>query len=276
MPLRKRIAQRQTKCMVPTADPRTPLETDLLLPFEMTAVTGDYREYLKTRRNNCFASMQAYRDLWHAFAELDQCWRQGLDDMRRITSADDMLPMSLYIRAHAQVRTSGDLMFSGCMPEAADLLRTGVESAAHAYRIKENPALAEVWLRKDDLAVKRAYGKAFEKEKKTRLFAGIEGLHHYYSLFSEWSHATVTSLALKSEFKESAGDVNFSLQYFETAPKKLRGFITVALDASCQMEGVFFKSFSVRLELDERLFRRRERLHAMLRRALQRAARQNA
>ena len=113
-------------------------EADLLLPFELANLEGDYREYQKTRRNNCFASMQRLPDLWKAFAQLDTCWRAGLDDMRRITSADDMLPLSLYIRAHAQARISADLLFSGCLPEAAELLRTGVESAVHAYRIKED------------------------------------------------------------------------------------------------------------------------------------------
>lgn len=251
-------------------------ESDLLLPFEMAVLAGDYREYIKTRRNNTFASIQTFQHLWRAFAELDQCWRAGFDDMRRITSSDDMLPLSLYIRAHAQVRTALDLLFSGCVPEAADLLRTGVESAAHAYRIKEDPALAEVWLLKDDPAGKRPYNEAFEKEKRTRLFNSLERLHFYYSTFSEWSHATVTSLGLKSDFKEAEGDFTFSLQYFETDRRKLRQHITMALNAGCELEAAFFKSFSGRLNLDATLVRRRALLHAARRRASQVAARQNS
>lgn len=95
--------------MVPPSSQADVSEADLLLPFEL------------------------------ASPNLDACWRAGLDDMRRITSPDDMLPLSLYIRAHAQTRISADLLFSGCLPEAADLLRTGVESAVHAYRIKRGP-----------------------------------------------------------------------------------------------------------------------------------------
>jgi hypothetical protein len=246
--------------MAPPSNQADVPEADLLLPFELSSLEGDYREYQKTRRNNCFASMQRFPDLWKTFAQLDACWRAGLDDMRRITSADDMLPLSLYIRAHAQTRTSGDLLFSGCLPEAADLLRTGVEYAVHAYRIKEDPSLAVVWLQKDDAAGRRAYAEAFEKEKKARLFKGLGELHHFYAKFSEWSHATVTSLALKSEFTESAGDLNFLHQYFETDPKRLRHFITLALDASAAMENIFFKSFSPRLELDVAHLRRRHQL----------------
>jgi hypothetical protein len=247
-------------------------ETDLLLPFELATLKGDYREYQKTRRNNCFASMQRLPDLWKAFAKLDACWRAGLDDMRRITSAEDMVPVSLFIRAHAQTRIAADLLFSGCLPEAADLLRTGIESAVHAYRIKEDPSLAIVWLQKDDASGRRAYMEAFEKEKRTRLFRDLGELHQHYTNFSEWSHATVTSLAFKSEFAESGDDVTFLHQYFETDPKKLRPFITLALNASAAMENIFFKSFSLRLELDVTHIRRRREVQIALQ-ALQRKAR---
>src|SRR5277367_3420445 len=105
--------------MVHTSDQGDVSEADLLLPFELATLEGDYREYQRTRRNNCFASMQRLPDLWRVFTQLDACWRAGLDDMRRIMFADDMLPLSLYIRAHAQTRISADLLFSGCLPEAA-------------------------------------------------------------------------------------------------------------------------------------------------------------
>lgn len=247
-------------------------EADLLLPFELATLEGDYREYQRTRRNNCFASMQRLPDLWKVFTELDACWRAGLDDMRRITSADDMLPLSLYIRAHAQTRISADLLFSGCLPEAADLLRTGVESAVHAYRIKHDPSLAAVWLQKDDVAGRRAYAEAFEKEKKARLFKSVAGLHHYYTKFSEWSHATVTSLAFKSELiLEPDGDLNCLHQYFETDRKKLRPFITFGLEASAAMESIFFESFSGRLELDVSYLQRRREVQATLQSARQKA-----
>jgi hypothetical protein len=121
-----------------------------------------------------------------------------------------------------------------------------------------------VWLQKDDAAGRRAYAEAFEKEKKTRLFKGLADLHHYYTKFSGWSHATISSLAFKSEFTESEGDLNFLHQYFETDPKKLRPFITFALDASAAMESIFFRSFSGRLELDVSHVRRRHKLQVIL------------
>jgi hypothetical protein len=116
-----------------------------------------------------------------------------------------------------------------------------------------------------------AYAEAFEKEKKTRLFEGLAGLHNYYTKFSEWSHATVTSLAFKSEFTESDGDLNFLHQYFETDPKKLRPFITFALEASAAMETTFFKSFSGRLELDVSYLQRRRKLQATMQSARRKA-----
>jgi hypothetical protein len=250
--------------MVPNSNQGDVSEAELLLPFELVTLRGDYREYQTTRRNNCLASMQKLPGLWRAWAQLDTCWLAGLADMRRITSADDMLPFSLYIRAHAQTRISADMLFSGCLTEAAELLRTGVESAVHAYRIKEDPPLAAVWRQKDDAAHKRAYAEAFEKEKKTRLLKDLGDLHHYYSQLSEWSHATVASLALNSEVTESDGDLNFLHQYFETEPKKLRLFITIALHASAAMENIFFNSFSGRLELDVPHLRRLQKLQAAM------------
>jgi hypothetical protein len=157
-------------------------------------------------------------------------------------------------------------LFSGCLPEAADLLRTGVESAVHAYRIKADPSLAVVCLQKDDAVDRRAYPEAFEKQKKTRLFKGLDDLHQYYTKFSEWSHTTVTSLAFKSELTESDTDLNFRHQYFETNPKKLRSFITLAIGAVAAIEQTFFRSFSRRLELDVVHLRRRQQVQVTLQR----------
>ena len=257
--------------MTPRTNRTNVSDADLLLPFELTNLKRDYREYQKTRRNNCFASMERLPDLWKTFAELDICWQAGLDDMRSITSAEDVLPLSLYIRAHAQTRISADLLFSGCLPEAADLLRTGVEFAVHAYRIKKDPSLAVVWLEKDSAAGHRAYKEVFEKEKKIRLFKDLGDLHDYYTKFSEWSHATVASLAFTCQMAESNGDVNFLHHHLETDSGKLRSFITFALRASAAMEDIYFKSFSQRLELDVAYLRLRRQLRVTLQ-AVQKAA----
>jgi hypothetical protein len=88
--------------MVHTSDQGDVSEADLLLPFELATLEGDYREYQMTRRNNRFASMQRLPDLWRVFTQLDACWRAGLDDMRRITSARRYVaPLAVHSSARA-------------------------------------------------------------------------------------------------------------------------------------------------------------------------------
>jgi hypothetical protein len=58
-----------------------------------------------------------------------------------------------------------------------------------------NPYLAQVWVRKDDPSVKKAYGRQFEGKKAERLYAGIPELHRHFGFWSELgSHSSVSAL----------------------------------------------------------------------------------
>ena len=41
-----------------------PQETDLLVKFEIDNIPTEYREYYATKRNNFFASIQGFREMW--------------------------------------------------------------------------------------------------------------------------------------------------------------------------------------------------------------------
>jgi len=39
-------------------------ESDLLVPFESEHIPADYKEYYKIKRNNLFASIQSFPEMW--------------------------------------------------------------------------------------------------------------------------------------------------------------------------------------------------------------------
>lgn len=111
---------------------RQPTEDDLLLPFEKRCLHGDYREFFKTKRNNYFATIQAFPGVWRCFELLDDIWMREFDDLQKLRNVKGMLPAILFMNAHAQFRVAWELGFSCCIGEAWNVLRSGIESVAHA------------------------------------------------------------------------------------------------------------------------------------------------
>ena len=230
-------------------------DSDLLLRFERHQFSDPYKEYLRTKRNNCFASMQKFPVAWKCFDLLDRIWARGLADLEHPGSVDRLLPLMLFGYAHAQFRIALDLGFSGCTGEAVNIMRTGIEATAYARKILNQPELATVWLAKDDGPQERkAFDQAFLHNKKTSLFgpdSGLEPLHRHWSIFSEWgTHATISSVGNRISIElATADDGTWFLNYLETDPVKLRTFLYMILEAAQMMEAAFFKSFASRLEL---------------------------
>jgi hypothetical protein len=50
---------------------------DLLLPFEKHALDDPFRLYVCVKRNNRFATMQAFPQMWSAIQLLDSIWREN-------------------------------------------------------------------------------------------------------------------------------------------------------------------------------------------------------
>lgn len=243
-----------------------PTDEDLLLPFERQMLSTPYRNYLRVKRNNTFASIQKFPRQWKRFDLLDQVWLREIEDLNKVVDISHVVVVTLFIRAYARVRLMMELVFAGCTTEAADLLRGAIESVAQANKIYRKPQLLEVWLRKgDDKSSLDAYRKVFERSKKTGLFDGLPSLHHYWSHFSELGHSSVLPVIGRITPREgvldgAAGD----FQFFETNPQSLSAVMNALFDAVRHMEQVLFDCFYQRLNLDVDLVRMRSSLQQML------------
>ncbi len=253
---------------------RLPTEDDLLLPFEKSHLQGDYKDYFKTKRNNFFATVQTVPGIWRCFGLLDEVWMREFEDLQRLRDVKQMLPAILFMNGHAQFRIAWELGFSCCVGEAWNVLRSGIESVAHAHKIHREPHLAAVWSAKDDGADElRAFKNAFERNKKESLFPaqhGLGTLHRYWSQFSELgTHTTVSSLARRFEEEKTSDDVNWHLEYFEADPERIAIFLFSLLLAAAYMEKAFFDCFETRLKLDPVLVAKRRDLGKAIERTKQ-------
>src|SRR3990170_9059758 len=122
-----------------------PQEGDLLVPFEIQNIPARYREYYRVKRNNFFASIQRFPEMWKYYVLLDEIWLREIDVLNPLNDTR-AFPLLLYINAHAKVRISIELGFSGCMAEARSILRDAVEFVAHAHAMLADPELQKVWL----------------------------------------------------------------------------------------------------------------------------------
>ncbi len=142
--------------------PTEPKESDLLVPFEIEHLPQDYKEYYLIKRNNFFASIQGFPEMWKYYTMLDAIWLQEISDLKPPSSAAQLFPLMLYINAHAKIRVGIELALSGCLAEARSILRDGIEFVAHAHTMLNRPELQEVWLSKKDEQ------KAFSTQQKNR------------------------------------------------------------------------------------------------------------
>jgi hypothetical protein len=244
---------------------RPAIEADILLPFELETLKGDYRDFYKVKRTNLFASIQRLPTLWAAFQSLDEIWQREIEDLNFLSDTKPLVPGILFIHAALKFRIARELAFSCCMAEAWGVLRVGIESVAFAHKIHLNPALAEIWLSKDDgKAEGRAFKKVFEDNKTSSLFSGstaLVRLHYYWELSSDYgSHTSVSTIGTRFVQTDTKETVNFNLNFFEIDETRCVTALYSMLDAVHQMEQVFHDVFSVRLDLDPTLVGMRRKL----------------
>src|SRR3990172_8332527 len=125
-------------------------EAELLLPFEMPRMRGDYREFLKAKRKHYFITIGHFAELWDAFQLLDAIWSREISNASHQIKKVQILPTPLLILAHGRYRVAGELAFSGCIADAWGVIRAAIELGVHAYRIHLKPELAQTSLHKDD------------------------------------------------------------------------------------------------------------------------------
>jgi hypothetical protein len=104
-------------------------EKDLLLPFESEHIPEFYREYYKIQRNNFFASIQAFPAMWRYYLLLDKIWLREFEDLKPPGDSKLIFPLLLFINAHAKIRISIELGFSGCLSEARSILRDAIDES---------------------------------------------------------------------------------------------------------------------------------------------------
>lgn len=164
------------------------------------------------------------------------------------------------MHAHAKVRVSMELAFSQCMQEARSVLRDAVECVAHAHHMLRDPANLLAWKEKDRPGGTKAFKAAFEKNKRTVLFRGIEELYMKYGQLSEaGSHPTWLSFANRMALKKAEGVSAITLHYTGAPDHALFVKELFSRLLTCVvMEHVLFEDFKLRLELDARLMRMRQ------------------
>jgi hypothetical protein len=119
--------------------PTRPAEKeDLLLPFEQQVLPQEYQGYYRTKRNNFFASIQKFPELWDYYMMLDQIWFREIDVLKP-SDPNKAFPIIVYINAHAKIRIAIELAFTGCLPEARSIMRDAVEFVAHAHHMLKDP-----------------------------------------------------------------------------------------------------------------------------------------
>jgi hypothetical protein len=234
-------------------------DSNLLVQFERDNIKDDYRLFYSIKRKNLFSTIQDFPELWEFFCRLDEIWRREIGDMEVATDPNRTFPVILYINSHAKMRISMELAFSNCMPEGRSILRDAVETVAYAHHMLRDPANQLIWMKKDEPAEKKAFKKAFEDNKKSNLFAGLQELHEKYGQLSEaGSHPTMQSFANRLTIEDRNGNRQMTVNYSGAPDRRLFALEIFSRLLTCfVMERTFFDDFKARFELDARLVQMR-------------------
>ena len=238
---------------------QTPDDSNLLVQFERDNIKDDYRLFYSIKRNNLFSTIEGFPQIWELFCRLDEIWRREIDDLEVATDPNRTFPVILYINAHVKMRISMELTFSNCMPEGRSILRDAVETVAYAHHMLRDHANQLIWLKKDEPEGKKAFKKAFEENKKSGLFAGLQELHDKYSQLSEsGSHPTMQSFANRMTVGDRDGHRHMAVTYSGAPNRRLFALELFSRLLTCvTMERTFFDDFQTRFKLDARLMQMR-------------------
>ena len=235
-----------------------------LLPEEQQAFHQEYAKYYQTKRGNFLQSLKVFSGVWDCLQLLNDIWQREMSDLQSLNDQYHLLPKTLFTAAHARLLNAIELSFSCCIGDAYSILRDGIESISHAYKLFHDPNLAAVWSEKHKgEPEKKAYDQVFTYNKKRNLYPDKDGLNHlftYYGQFCELAtHSSVTSLGNSFKDTSTSGIVRWEYHYFETDQTKLAIFLFTLLQVSTHMEGAFFGCFETRLNLDPGLVDMRSR-----------------
>jgi hypothetical protein len=238
-------------------------EQDLLGNFEQRELRSPYKDYYMVRRNNLFASIEAFRDLWDCFMLANEIWMREFADMHSVSSTGQMFPLALYMNAHAKMLVAMELAFSGCVSEAHSILRDAIESLAHAHRVLSDVALQRIWVeRNDGEAGRKAFDREFWHSKREKLFVGLPDLYDLWKQFSDWgSHTNMESIMLRFNIHEDASHIEWRMNYTGIDPDTLEKVLCGILNVFGRMQQIFYEDFRGRLQLDHELMALCTRFH---------------
>jgi len=231
-------------------------ESELLVPFESQNLPAEYKEYYLAKRQNFFASIQGFSEIFSGYMLLDRIWFREFQDLKVASDPSRMFPLVLYMNAHAKMRVSMELALSGCLAEARSILRDAIEFVAHAHHMLSDPGLQLRWLGKNDEL--EAFKDAFERNKKSGLFKGLDELHKVWGDLSETgSHANINAMCDRFATVKSGENFQWHLSYcgVETSVWGMQLFWMLLTGFT--MERTLFVDYESRLKLDDTLLKMR-------------------
>jgi hypothetical protein len=236
-----------------------PQDGDLLVPFEIAYIQGEYQAYYKAKRNNFFSSIQGFPELWRYYMMLEEIWLMEIVDLQIPDHSTKVFPLALYLNVHAKLRIAVELAFTGCLQEARSLLRDAIEFVAHAHHMLKDQILQTVWLNKNPAGEDQAFKDAYERNKKKGLFNGLGELHEKFGQLSETgSHATPSSLAGRLTFVDTPEGKLMTMSYTGWEQRDWALNLFSMLLTCFVIENQFFHDFEDRLSQDLVLMKMRQ------------------
>ena len=236
-------------------------DSDLLTPFEQRTLVEPYKGFYAAKRNNFFASLQGFPDLWDAFMRLNAIWMRESEDMGTVTETSKMFPLTLFMNGHVKMLVAIELGFSSCLTEAYSLIRDAIESVAHGNRVLADPNLRTVWFSKNDgSTAEENFKSEFWYAKEAKLFDGLPKLLKLWKRFSEiGAHTNLNSIVTRFVIEETPQHVTWKLNYTGVELRTLVPALFEILLVFEQLEEVLYKNFEARLKLDVQLTSLREK-----------------
>jgi hypothetical protein len=87
-------------------------DADLLTQFEQEMLREPYKGYYTAKRNNFFASVDGFKDLWDCFMLSNSIWMREFEDMRTVRDTSRMFPPILFMNGHLKMLIAMELGFS--------------------------------------------------------------------------------------------------------------------------------------------------------------------
>jgi len=227
-------------------------DADLLTKFEQEILQEPYRGYYAAKRNNFFASIEGFTDLWDCFMLSNTIRLREFEDMGKVRDPDRMFPPILSMNGHLKMLIAMELGFSSCLTEAYSILRDAIESVAHGHRLFSDPALQTIWLQKNDGgSAIQDFNREFWYEKEDKLFDGIPELFKWWKRFSDvGAHTNLNSIVSRFAIQQTPTDVTWRVNYIGVELRVLIPALFEMLLAFHVMEEVFYKDCENRLKLD--------------------------